>query len=275
MNLVLEFLTELYQSGLGYSAINTARSAISSVLTVNEAKSIGSHPTICRFLKGVFELRTPLPRYSGLWDVNVLLKYFESLPENFRLNLKLLSQKLCALLMLTTAQRVQTLHVLKLSCICFESTGCTIKIVDKLKHTRQGYHQGDLKIGKYPESEKLCVIQCLLVYVEKTKSLRSNVVQLLLSIVKPYGPASKDTIARWLKTVLLDAGIDGFKAHSFRGVASSAMAKAGTSMQVIMKTAGWTNAATFQRFYNKPVMKKDRTVDEKANLILKYFESKK
>ena len=48
------FLTKLFDEGLGYSAINTARSAISAVtLWV-----VGSHPQITWFLKGVFELQT-------------------------------------------------------------------------------------------------------------------------------------------------------------------------------------------------------------------------
>ena len=47
---VLDFLTELYNTGLGYSAINTARSAISFILLSTGADSFGSHPLVVRFL---------------------------------------------------------------------------------------------------------------------------------------------------------------------------------------------------------------------------------
>ena len=65
----LEFLTFLYKQGLGYSAINTARSALSAVITLDSQRKFGEHPLVTRFLKGVFELKPSLPRYSGVWDV--------------------------------------------------------------------------------------------------------------------------------------------------------------------------------------------------------------
>lgn len=52
---VLSFLTELYENGLGYSAINTARSALSSYGIKHSGVSIGSN-NLVRFLK-VFNLR--------------------------------------------------------------------------------------------------------------------------------------------------------------------------------------------------------------------------
>lgn len=194
-----------------------------------------------------------------------------------KLDLKNLTKKLCALLMLTTAQRVQTLHVFKLSCVEMNSAGCTIKIVDKLKHTRQGNHQQDLELSKFPD-RKLCVIKCLNEYILTTKHLRKGEDRLLLCYAKPHGPASKDSIARWLKAILQDAGIKEFTAHSFRSVASSAMAMAGVSIQDIMKKAGWTNAGTFYKFYYK----KDQSVSVRGqnknsdkNTILKYFDNSK
>ena len=69
-----------------------------------------------------------------------------------------LSLKLCASLLLVSAQRVQTIHLIRLRCIQFRDQGCTIHIMDKLKHTRPGYHQNALKLQKYLADEKLCVI---------------------------------------------------------------------------------------------------------------------
>ena len=48
----IEFLASLYKDGLGYSAINTARSALSSVLTIPGNITFGNHPLVARFLKG-------------------------------------------------------------------------------------------------------------------------------------------------------------------------------------------------------------------------------
>lgn len=51
------FLAPLFSAGLGYSAINTARSALSSVLVLPNNITFGSHPSAVRFLNGVFVLK--------------------------------------------------------------------------------------------------------------------------------------------------------------------------------------------------------------------------
>ena len=98
--MVLQFLTTLYEEGLGYSAINTARSALSAVVILPDNKTVGSHPLVVRFLKGIFELRTPQPRCNETWDVYKVLHYFKHLGENSELSLKDLTFKLYALLLL-------------------------------------------------------------------------------------------------------------------------------------------------------------------------------
>jgi hypothetical protein len=69
----------LFQSGLGYSALNTARSALSSVLTLPNGVTVGDHPRIKRFMRGVSNERTSLPRYSHTWDVSVVLEHLRSI----------------------------------------------------------------------------------------------------------------------------------------------------------------------------------------------------
>ena len=51
------FLVELYESGIGYSGINTARSSSSCVVKPINGISLGSHLTVTRFLKGNRELK--------------------------------------------------------------------------------------------------------------------------------------------------------------------------------------------------------------------------
>ena len=60
ITLILDFLTELYQQGLGNSSLNTARSALSTFMCVDNNQSVGSHPLIKRFMKGVFSNRPAL-----------------------------------------------------------------------------------------------------------------------------------------------------------------------------------------------------------------------
>jgi hypothetical protein len=111
---VITFLTELYQKGLGYSGINTAKLAISSIVfNVNNVR-IGNHIMIKQFLKGVYNEKPALPRNNCTWDVSVVLQYISDNSSNSTTEgitfLKHLSFKLVMLLALTTGQRLQTFH---------------------------------------------------------------------------------------------------------------------------------------------------------------------
>ena len=43
---VMKFLQEFYASGLGYSCLNTARSALSSFIVVDGNATVGNHPLV-------------------------------------------------------------------------------------------------------------------------------------------------------------------------------------------------------------------------------------
>ena len=92
-------------------------------------------------------------------------------------------------------------------------------------------------------------------YVIHTKPLRGEETQLLISFVKPHRAVSKDTIGRWVKCVLANAGIDTnqFGAHSTHSASTLAAKRSGLDMTTIMRAAGWSNASTFARFYDKPI----------------------
>ena len=108
---------------------------------------------------------------------------------------------------------------------------------------------------KYDHDKSLCVSSLLEEYIARTVKLRGSCSQLLLCHVKPNGPASKDTISRWLKQVMTAAGLDTsiFKPHSTRSAATSAAKVANVPLDEIMATAGWHSSSVFAVFYNKPL----------------------
>jgi hypothetical protein len=57
LNDTLEFLMELYKEVLSYSTINTAGSALSTVVSITD--SDGNNPIVSRFMKGIFETHKP------------------------------------------------------------------------------------------------------------------------------------------------------------------------------------------------------------------------
>ena len=106
---VIEFLLTLFNNDLSYSSLNTARSALSSILPSIDGIPVGQHPLIIRFLKGVFESRPAMPRYTAVWNVNQVLDYLKTLYPVNEISLKSLTLKLTMLLALVTAQREQSL----------------------------------------------------------------------------------------------------------------------------------------------------------------------
>ena len=73
---VIEFLTEQFEAGLGYSSLNTARGALSSLGLKLEQFAAGSHPLVVRFMKGVYNLRPMRSRYCQTWSVDVVFTIY-------------------------------------------------------------------------------------------------------------------------------------------------------------------------------------------------------
>lgn len=63
----MEFLMTLHSQGLSYSNINTARSALPSVIKLDNCDNFGTHPLVTRFMKGIYELIKPKPKYNQIW----------------------------------------------------------------------------------------------------------------------------------------------------------------------------------------------------------------
>ncbi|CAC5389754.1 unnamed protein product [Mytilus coruscus] len=89
---------------------------------------------------------------------------------------------------------------------------------------------------------------------KRTNKLRLNNTQLFLSFQKLYRPVKKGTIAKWIKQVLILAGIDMkiFTPHSTRGAATSYVSGR-IPIATILRTAGWRKDSVFRKFYRRPI----------------------
>ena len=91
----------MHDKHLSYSTINTAKSAISTFAVSQEKNTpIGNSELVKRFMKGLFVLNPPRPRYKAIWDVKIVLDYLSSLENVTKLDLKMLTLKLTMLLCL-------------------------------------------------------------------------------------------------------------------------------------------------------------------------------
>ena len=168
MNEVLQFLTHLLQAGFSHSAINTARSDLSALFDVDQRNTLGSHPLVRRFLKGVFETRTPQPKYRVIWDVSLVLNYLRSQHPASDLSLKQLTQKLLKLIALTSAQRLQTLQLLDIRNLYFSQKQAVFICPNKLKQYRPGSKQLNVVLPSYELDVKLDVYGLLKRYIMVT-----------------------------------------------------------------------------------------------------------
>ena len=168
----IDFLASLYEKGLGYRAINTASSALSSVHDLPGGNTFGTHPLVTRFLKGVFELKPSLPRYAIIWDVGTVLQYLQTLPPIPELTLKTLTKKLTMLLCLLTGQRCQTLTKLDISFMQALPDKYVFTIGENLKKTKPGKHLEPVDLVAYKQDESLCVVSQLTHYLPMTMALR-------------------------------------------------------------------------------------------------------
>ncbi|CAG2235701.1 unnamed protein product [Mytilus edulis] len=259
---VLEFFTTLFKEGnLGYSSLNLARGALSSLGLTIDSIPVGRHAMVIRYMKGIFNLRPPRPRYESTWDVSKVLQFLRSLSPVKYLKLKDLTLKLTMLIALTNAARAQSIHFMNVNHV-HKVKGEFIFVLNELvKQSRPGYKEPTVNIKAYPPDRRLCVYTVYKEYVFRTKLFRGKHEPLLLSYVKPHQPVSRDTISRWIKVVMAKANIDTtiFKAHSVRSASVSKAKMNAVPISRILQKAGWSDAKTFAKFYNKRLEKDENS----------------
>ncbi|MEO0683599.1 MAG: tyrosine-type recombinase/integrase [Cyanobacteria bacterium J06649_11] len=255
----MDFLSELFASGLGYSSIGSTRSAISAYHDPIDGISVGEHPRVSSLMSGVFNERPPIPKYTFIWDVDVVLAYIRTLPVDDSISDKLLSYKLVTLLALTAASRVSEITNLDINYLAKSSNLYTFTFSKLSKVWKKGKVAPVLTFKVFEEDSSLCVCRTIDQYLDRTKSRRNGHTQMLLGLIKPHKPVSTSTVSRWLVHFLASAGIDTnmFKAHSTRSASTSKASSVGVSLNEIVKRGQWASDSTFKKFYKKDIIEKD------------------
>ena len=146
-----------------------------------------------------------------------------------------------ALLDLTRPSRSMDLTNLDTRFRQFSPEGVTFLSARLAKQSRQTKPVKEFFFPKFEQNKRLCPVLALQEYEKRTAEKRSsnNSTQLLIAMIRPHKPVSSSTVARWLKTVLTNAGIDTsiFKAHSVRCAATSAASEAGVTTATILDAA--------------------------------------
>jgi len=259
INDIINFLSHMYEGGLKYSTIKGHLSALKHYVQVKGLQNWSRHPKILRFMKGVFNNRQPLPRYTSIWNVNQVLTHLKLMTQVDEMSVV---RKLVVLFMILSGTRVNTLDHIRMTGMYVTEEEVTFVIKDPLKHSRPGYNNEPLTFRAFPDMPELCPVNTLRSYLayrlsEDTQlSLDEDGTDfLLITTMKPRRKATPDTIKRWIKTTLHEAGIDTgrFTPHSCRGASTSAASIHSVPLSLIMKSANWSQKSTFIRHYQKEI----------------------
>ena len=89
---------------------------------------MGSHPLVSRLLKGMFNARPPAPRYSGSWDVSVVVEFLRN-HRSADLTIPELDKKVGTLMALANADRCSDLTALDRDYLKWTPSGVQFTVV--------------------------------------------------------------------------------------------------------------------------------------------------
>ena len=188
------------------------------------------------FLRGVYNSRPSLPRYTEIWDVRIVLDKLREMSPASTLALKELTYKLVMLIALVSAQRGQTIHLLNIKNMTKTESSYSFTITELTKTKKPGHKADIITLMAFTPDIRLCVYHCLEEYIQRTEKLRSDDGQLFISFNKPHN-----------KVNLAGIDVNIFKPHStsLRLASTSAAAQAEQPLHEILTVAGWKSDSTF------------------------------
>nr|CAI5836049.1 unnamed protein product [Callosobruchus analis] len=160
---------------------------------------------------------------------------------------------------ISSASSIQTLTKIKLRDISKTEEKIENRISEKIKTSAPNKVQPLLIFPYFREVPELWVAQTIEAYLGETSGHRTNHEYLILTLKKPFHPATSQTISRWLKVTLKLDGIDTetFSGCSMRLAATSAASRKGVNIDLIRHI--------FLKFYNRLLIEPR---DEIARTIL-------
>ena len=238
---------ELHNKGASYCAINTAKSALFSTISVINHPEWHKHEAVCKFMKGIWKSAPPTPKYTKTWNVDKVIRYIKThLANNVSLSLKQLTIKSVFLVAITSGQRGQAIHLMHLDNL----TKCENKLVFNfpgvMKDSKIGKHNTQLIINRNPDTE-VCPFSAMECYLQQTENLRKSN-EVWISVKKPHKSVTRQSISRYIKEMLVLAGIPDYGPHSTR-MASTSKAHKSVGLSTILKTASWSSQENFIKYY--------------------------
>jgi integrase len=255
IDLVLSFLQKFV--GLSTSRVRTAVAAMKMFLRVYKRQDLADHPLLNMFAKGAQNL-APLPKEKpSIWNPETVLEHLKKTPRPS--SFFPCAHEALILLLLATGWRVDDVWKLN-GRIEFSGETMVVFFREKRKCKIKGKHTLSRTISRFRENERVCPVVAMERYLSVCQKLRKNDSFLFVSSLGVR--ASKDTLRRWARDLLLKCGISA-SAGSCRSAATSSALARNWPLDQIMQSAGWSSETTFRKFYDRKVL----PVDVPLNLL--------
>jgi integrase len=262
VGLVLQFLQNRFDLGRQASTIKSYVSALGHFLPRFDGQSLGCHPNIKLFLKGVRRLRPPTRVTVPPWDLSLVLGFLNGPPFEplASASLEDCSIKTAFLVAITSSARASELAALDCRPAFTKVRGhfATLKHNDAFQPKVPSSVNTERTINLQADKSRSCPVRALSHYLRKSAEVRQPpLTQLFVTFAtgrqgRKVQPA---TISRWLVTAIKRAyAADGQVApqvtgHSTRKMATSKAWAAGASCEEICLAATWASGLTFAQFY--------------------------
>lgn len=263
LNSICEFFADQLADGKSFNTIAGYRSAISEIHDLVDNLPIGKHPDIIKAMQAVHSENPPDVHSDEPIDINPSLDYISELGNNDSMSIRDLSLKTAFLLALVTACRPSDLHRINVLSCKSSNLGYTFECVEPKEYKIAVAHSlatsksrvKKLFIGKYQENRSLCPYEAVTTLLSRTQQWRDTEKQkkaLFLITRQPYTPASVDTIANWIKSIIRLSSSES-KAKDLRVLSAFFAQNAGAGLESILALGNWSSNNTYHRFYQRGI----------------------
>ena len=259
---VFGFLKPYIQEKYAASTLRSYVAALKFYLLLFKRNDLVDSKLFSFFAAGA-QRKAPLPkRRTCIWNAAIPLQMIRDRapPASFLVA----AREALFLLLMATGLRIDDIFKMG-DDFLFECEDFVIPFVEKRKCKIKGSWSLIQKLTPYNGNARLCPVNALLLYSTFSVTVRKPGEKALF--VSSTGErASKATLSRWVKELLIDANIDA-SGGSCRSAATSAAYLRSLPIDVILNSAGWSSKVTFFRYYQREV--KENVHERATNLLPK------
>ena len=273
---VCDFLTAVFkEEGATAHSVRSCRTAVAAVHHgFGEGNTVSNSPAIQDLIKGMFHQRPPTKSLVPSWGLPTALHFLAEPPFEplHQANLMDLTRKTAFLVAAACGRRVSEIQALSVVENHIRWSSNAVHLLPRagflaknqtLDFTHKHIILPDLrKASGSQDCGPWCPVRALKFYIDRTAPYRGEVDSLFLTVNKPIKKASKQTMSRWIVSVIKesisaeDLKLTGsrIRAHDVRSQVGAWALYKGCSIQDIMEAQGWSSPTTFQNVYLKDVL---------------------